>query len=167
MAAVHATRNILSMLRMKRIAAIPFSYSRISRRNFSFISAVLSGRKYTSDHEWIVNQDGIGTVGVTDYAQDKLGELVYVDMPEVGNDYVAGDAFGTLESVKAASDFLSPVSGTVTEVNENLSDNPSLVNSSPYEDGWIVKIKMNAPEELDSLMSEEDYDKFVREQEGD
>eukprot|EP00112_Aurelia_sp_Birch-Aquarium-sp1_P004254 Seg148.1 transcript_id=Seg148.1/GoldUCD/mRNA.D3Y31 product="Glycine cleavage system H protein mitochondrial" protein_id=Seg148.1/GoldUCD/D3Y31 len=137
----------------------------IQRSSFSSIRTLLSDRKYTSDHEWIKNVDGIGIIGITDYAQDKLGDVVYVELPEVDADFSAGDSFGALESVKAASDLFSPVTGTVTEANEALTDSPGLINSSPHEDGWIVKLKLKNPEELDSLMSEEEYNKFKEQDE--
>eukprot|EP00795_Rhopilema_esculentum_P001462 gene1462-15891_t len=95
-------------------------------------------RKYSKDHEWIETVDGIGKIGITNYAQDKLGDVVYVDLPEVDSEFSSGDICGALESVKAASDLFSPVSGTVTEVNDNLSDSPGLINSSPYEEGMLL-----------------------------
>lgn len=119
--------------------------------------------KYTKDHEWVaVDGAGVGTVGVTHHAQDLLGEVVYVDMPEAGSTVAFGEAFGTVESVKSASDLYSPVTGEVTEVNEELSDEPGAINKSPYGKGWIVKVKMSNPKELDSLFSQPQYLEFLK-----
>ncbi|XP_065064243.1 glycine cleavage system H protein-like [Rhopilema esculentum] len=144
-----------------------FDLASVNSRSFSCLRVLLNERKYSKDHEWIETVDGIGKIGITNYAQDKLGDVVYVDLPEVDSEFSSGDICGALESVKAASDLFSPVSGTVTEVNDNLSDSPGLINSSPYEEGWIMKMKLKSPEELNELMTEEDYDKFVREMETD
>merc|ERR1712008_385416 len=96
---------------------------------------------------------GVATIGITDFAQSELGDVVYVDVPEVGSDVTKGETFGVVESVKAASDVYSPVSGEVLETNPALEDNPALVNSSPFEDGWMMKVKMSDPSELDTLLS--------------
>ena len=115
---------------------------------------------YSETHEY-VNVDGnIGYIGISDYAQHELGNVVYVDMPEVGDDIEAGDDFGAVESVKAASDLIAPVSGAVVEINESLIDNPRLVNEDPMTN-WIIKVELTDPSELDSLMDEEAYKEFV------
>ena len=102
--------------------------------------ADLSGYRFTRTHEWVQVSGGAATVGITDHAQSQLGDVIFLDLPQVGTTLKAGDRFGTIESVKAASDLYSPVSGTVTEVNAALSDNPETVNSAPYADGWMLKL---------------------------
>lgn len=120
--------------------------------------------KYTKEHEW-VNLDGdIATVGVTNYAATQLGDMVYVEMPEVGVEVKQGDSAGALESVKAAADFYSPISGTVSERNDKLLDEPGTINADPFKEGWFMKIKASDPSELDSLMSAEEYDEFEKSQ---
>ena len=113
--------------------------------------------KYTESHEWIDVKDKIGMVGVTDYAQKELGDIVYVELPEVGREVKAGDEVAVLESTKAAADIYAPVSGIITEVNTALSDQPEDINTSPMEDGWLFKIELQKPEELDQLMNEPEY----------
>lgn len=120
--------------------------------------------KYTEEHEWIQVEKDVVTVGVTDFAQDAMGDIVFVELPEVGYQAEAGKTFGVVESVKAVSDIFSPVSGEVVEVNEELPDTPELVNSSPYEDAWMLKIKLSDPSELDGLLDVGAYQLFVKEQ---
>ena len=120
--------------------------------------------KYTEEHEWIQVEKDVVTVGITDFAQDALGDIVFVELPEVGYQAVAGKTFGVVESVKAVSDIYSPVSGEVIEVNEELPDTPELVNSSPYEDAWMLKIKLSDPAELDGLLDVNAYKAFTEEQ---
>ncbi|CAH7056414.1 glycine cleavage system H protein, mitochondrial [Phodopus roborovskii] len=131
-------------------------------RSLSTGSAVLSVRKFTEKHEWITTENGIGTVGISNFAQEALGDVVYCSLPEVGTKLKKQDEFGALESVKAASELYSPLSGEVTEVNEALAENPGLVNKSCYEDGWLIKMVLSDPSELDELMSEEAYEKYVK-----
>ncbi len=122
----------------------------------------MSGIKFTEDHEWLlVNEDGTITVGITEYAQDQLGDIVYVDLSEVGDEITAGDEAAVVESVKAASDIRVPLSGTVSDINETLADEPGKVNSDPMGEGWFFKITPNDPEELDSLMDEDAYWEYV------
>jgi glycine cleavage system H protein len=123
------------------------------------MSNIPSDLRYLSSHEWArLEDDGeTVTVGVTDYAQDMLGDVVYVEVPDVGAELAAGDEAGVVESVKAASDIFSPVSGVVIEVNEALEDSPELVNSDPYNDGWFYKIKIKDKSELQSLLDVEGY----------
>ncbi|ONM62330.1 Glycine cleavage system H protein 2 mitochondrial [Zea mays] len=116
--------------------------------------------KYADSHEWVKVEGDSATVGITDYAQRALGELVYVELPEVGISVSQGKTFAALESVKAASDTYSPVSREVVEVNEKLSDLPGLVNTSPYEKGWLIKVKLSNSGELNSLMDDDKYSKF-------
>uniref|UniRef100_A0A8C5LD78 Glycine cleavage system H protein n=2 Tax=Jaculus jaculus TaxID=51337 RepID=A0A8C5LD78_JACJA len=121
--------------------------------------ALLSVRKFTEKHEWITTENGIGMVGMSNFAREALGDVVYCSLPEVGTKLKKQDEFGALESVKAASELYSPLSGEVTEVNEALAGNPGLVNKSCYEDGWLIKMTLSNPSELDELMSEEAYEK--------
>jgi glycine cleavage system H protein len=112
--------------------------------------------KYTQQHEWAENGDTV-KVGVTDYAQDQLGDIVFVELPEVGDSFEKGDECATLESVKAVSEMYSPVSGEVVEINEDLEDEPGYINEDPYSKGWIFKIKLSDKTELESLMNKDDY----------
>ena len=116
--------------------------------------------KFSEDHEWISVEGGIGTVGITDFAQEQLGDVVFVEMPAVGTELSAGDEAGVVESVKAASEIYSPVTGEVTEVNAELEDNPGTVNSNPMSDGWFFKIKLSDPGELDDLIDAAAYKAF-------
>jgi glycine cleavage system H protein len=120
--------------------------------------------KYSKEHEW-ARPDGEGLiVGITDYAQDSLGEIVYVELPEEGCQVVRGEAFGVVESTKAVSDLYAPVSGTVGEVNDTLLDNPELINEDPYEDGWLIRITMSDESELGNLMDVAGYVTFLKEE---
>ncbi len=119
--------------------------------------------KYTPDHEWIeVHGDGTATVGITVHAQDALGDVVFVDLPEVGKTYAEKDVAGVVESVKAAADVYMPVDGEVTEVNEALRDDPSLANSDPLKAGWFFKVKLSNPAQLDPLMDATAYDALLK-----
>ncbi len=116
---------------------------------------------FTKDHEWISVEGDVGTVGITDYAQSQLGDIVFVDLPEVGKTLALGDEAAVVESVKAASEIYAPVSGEVVEVNGELSGSPALVNEKAESDGWFVKLRLSDPAELDSLMDEAAYKAFV------
>ncbi|HEU0067280.1 MAG TPA: glycine cleavage system protein GcvH [Sphingomonas sp.] len=118
-------------------------------------------RYFTEDHEWIDVDGDIGTVGISEYAQSQLGDIVFVDVPEDGKELTKGDEAAVVESVKAASDVYSPVSGTVLEGNSDLADEPALVNSDPEGDGWFFKLTLSDPDELSELMNESAYDAFV------
>ncbi|KAJ8737269.1 hypothetical protein PYW07_000540 [Mythimna separata] len=120
------------------------------------------GRFYTKKHEWVSVKDNVGTVGISSYAQDALGEVVYVQLPDVGKEIAAGDECGALESVKAASEVYSPVSGTVTETNKAAEAKPALINKSCYEEGWLFRVRLAKPEELQQLMDQAAYDKFLQ-----
>jgi len=122
-------------------------------------------RKYTKEHEWIQVNGSSVTVGITDYAQESLGDIVFVEAPKVGAELVAGKTFGTVESVKAVSDLFSPASGTVTEVNGELATSPEKVNKDPHG-SWMIKLALKNPGELDGLLSAGDYEKFVAEEAG-
>lgn len=117
--------------------------------------------KYAPSHEWVRVEGDIATVGITDHAQEALGDLVYVELPEVGDKVAAQDEAGVVESVKAASDIYAPVSGEIIAINEALSDSPEIINSDPYHDGWMYKIRMSDEAELQDLLSAEDYDAKV------
>ena len=120
--------------------------------------------KYTEEHEWVAIENDVVTIGVTDFAQDALGDIVFVELPEVGYQVEGGKTFSVVESVKAVSDIYAPVSGEVIEVNEELPDTPELVNTSPYEGAWMIKIKLSKPAELDGLLDADAYQSFVEEQ---
>jgi glycine cleavage system H protein len=122
-------------------------------------------RKYTKQHEWIQANGSTGTVGITDHAQEALGDIVFVELPKVGADLAAGKSFGTVESVKAVSDLYAPASGTVTEVNETLATSPESVNKDAHA-SWMMKITLKNPKELDTLLSAADYEKYVAEEGG-
>ncbi len=117
--------------------------------------------KFSKDHEWISVEGDTGTVGITDYAQGSLGDIVFVEVPEVGATFSKGDDAAVVESVKAASELYAPVSGQVTETNNALADDPAIVNSSPTDEGWFFKIKLSDPSELDELMDKSDYNDFI------
>ena len=117
--------------------------------------------KYTKEHEWIRVDGNTGTIGITDFAQQQLGDVVYVELPDVGSTMTAGTVFGTIESVKAVAEIYTPVSGEVVEVNEDLSDRPEIVNQDPHERGWLVRIKLSKPDETSSLMSARDYQQYA------
>ncbi|MBQ9652013.1 MAG: glycine cleavage system protein GcvH [Prevotella sp.] len=123
------------------------------------MAKVIKGLYYSESHEYVRVECNYGYIGITDYAQNALGNIVYVDMPEVDDEVEAGEEFGAVESVKAASDLISPVSGTVVEVNEALEDQPELVNQDPYEN-WIIKVELSDKAELDNLMDADEYEKL-------
>ncbi|MCU0610768.1 MAG: glycine cleavage system protein GcvH [Candidatus Eisenbacteria bacterium] len=115
----------------------------------------------TSEHEWVRAEEGLAVVGLTDYAQSELGDIVYVELPEVGARFEKGEVFGTIESVKSVSDIYSPVSGEVKAVNTELEPHPEFVNQDCYHQGWIVKLEMSDPSELDDLMTDAEYEEFI------
>ena len=117
--------------------------------------------KYSDDHEWCRVEGEYAYVGITDFAQSELGDIVFVDIPTEGEQLAAGDVFGSIEAVKTVSDAFIPVSGVVEEVNGAIDADPSLVNSDPYGEGWMIKVKMTAPEEVDSLLSAEQYTALI------
>ncbi len=124
------------------------------------MSKVIEGLYYTESHEYVKVEDGFGYIGITDYAQNQLGNVVYVDMPEVGDEVTAGEEFGAVESVKAASDLTSPVSGTVEEINEALEDEPELINKDAFAN-WIIKVRLSDASELDNLMDAAAYTELI------
>ena len=121
--------------------------------------------KYTQSHEWVRVDGETGTIGITDHAQKQLGEIVYLELPEVGHVYNANEEFGTVESVKAVSELFTPVAGEVVEVNKAAVTEPGIINDDPFGDGWLIKLKLSSDAEADSLLSAEDYEKYVREEE--
>jgi glycine cleavage system H protein len=120
--------------------------------------------RYSTEHEWVGVEDGIARVGITDYAQDQLGDVVYVELPEVDTAVQKEEPFGVIESVKAVSDIFSPVSGTVVEVNIDLPSSPEMVNDDPYGDAWMIRIQISEPDELEDLMDAEEYLAFVEQE---
>jgi glycine cleavage system H protein len=124
----------------------------------------MSTLRFTSDHEWVRLDGDLAIVGITDYAQSQLGDVVYVELPEIGHRVEKGKEAAVVESVKAASEVYAPVSGSVTEINETLTTDPATVNSDPMGDGWFIKLRLDDPKELDSLMDEEGYRRFIAEQ---
>ena len=125
------------------------------------MAKVIEGLFYTESHEYVKVEGNIGYVGISDYTQHQLGNVVYVDMPEAGDEVTAGEEFGAVESVKAASDLISPVSGTVLEINEALEDSPELINEDAYEN-WIMKVELSDPEELKKLLSAAAYSEICK-----
>jgi glycine cleavage system H protein len=117
--------------------------------------------KYTEEHEWILIEDDTVTIGITDFAQEQLGDVVFVELPDEGDTLDAGKSFGVVESVKAVSDVYAPVSGEVIEINEALPDEPELLNTSPYEDGWMIKLKLTDDADFGELMDAAEYQEFV------
>jgi glycine cleavage system H protein len=129
------------------------------------MSEVPSELMFLSSHEWVLVEDGVATIGVTDHAQELLGDLVYIELPEQGSTVAAGDSVGVIESVKAASDTYAPVSGEVIEVNEELESAPDKINDSPYGDGWMYKIAMEDPDEVSDLLDAEAYSVAIADEE--
>lgn len=125
------------------------------------MSKVIEGLKYSEDHEWVKVEGNVATIGITDYAQRALGDITYADLPDVDDEIEAGEDFGALESVKASSDLLAPLSGTVVERNDELEDAPEKINEDPYG-AWIIKIEMSDPAQLDNLMDAAAYTELTR-----
>ena len=120
--------------------------------------------KFTKQHEWVVIRNGIAIIGISDFAQSQLGDIVSIELPKVGSRFKQTQAMAIVDSVKASSDIFCPLSGEVSEINENLSEHPELINQSPYESGWIVKIRPSNPSDFDSLMTKQEYEGFVGEE---
>ena len=121
----------------------------------------MTEKKFTKDHEWIEISDQIVIVGITDFAQDQLGDIVSIEFPQVAISFKQNDVMAIIDSVKASSDIYCPIDGEIIEINEKLLEHPELTNQSPFEEGWVTKIKPSNPEQLDSLLSREQYDKLV------
>lgn len=122
--------------------------------------------RYAKSHEYIHVEGDTGTIGITDYAQKELGDVVFVELPQVGTQLEAGDELGSIESVKAVSELFSPVTGEVVEINEKLADKPELVNTDPYGDGWMIRIKVADATELDELMPADEYEEYIQTESG-
>ncbi|XP_074590364.1 glycine cleavage system H protein, mitochondrial [Curcuma longa] len=152
--------NALKLSCRASATAAPFPASSISR----CFSSVIDGFKYSNSHEWVKHEGNVATIGITDHAQGHLGEVVFVELPASGTSVTKGSGFGAVESVKATSDVNSPVSGEVIEVNSKLTEKPGLINTSTYEDGWMIKVKPSDPSELKSLMDSKEYSKFCEEE---
>lgn len=125
------------------------------------MSKIPENLRYSKDHEWVLVESDVATIGITDYAQHSLGDVVYIDMPRVGDKFGMHEAFGSVESVKAVSEIFTPVGGEVVEVNNGLNDTPEQVNSDPYGAGWMVKVKMDNPLEADAMLSSEEYEEYL------
>lgn len=125
------------------------------------MSNIPENLRYSKDHEWVGVDGDVATIGITDYAQHSLGDVVYIDMPRAGDKFSAHEAFGSVESVKAVSEIFMPVSGEITEVNDGLNDTPEAVNNDPYAAGWMVKVKMDNPGEADAMLSAVEYEEYL------
>lgn len=130
------------------------------------MSSIPEDNKYAKSHEYAHAEGEVATIGITDYAQAQLGDVVFVELPQVGAQLDANEELGSIESVKAVSELFAPVSGEVVEINEALNDNPALVNTDPYGDGWMIRIRMSDPTELDELMNAEEYEEYIEKEEG-
>ncbi len=122
---------------------------------------VIDDRKYTKEHEWVMVEGNVAMIGVTEYAANELGDVVFIELPEAGNDVTAGDAVGTIETVKSVEDLYCPVSGEVAEVNETILDAPETVNQSPLEDGWLFKVTLTDTSEIDELLDAAAYQTLI------
>jgi len=118
--------------------------------------------RYSKEHEWIRVADGIGTIGITDFAQQELGDVVFVELPAIGTEVSPGQAFGVVESVKAVSDIFAPVAGTVTEINERLAAEPELLNQDPFGESWLVRVRLSEPGQVDGLMDADGYRAYIQ-----
>ncbi|XP_073689015.1 glycine cleavage system H protein, mitochondrial-like [Garra rufa] len=132
------------------------------KRPLSTATRFCAALKFTDKHEWVRVDSGVATVGISNFAQEALGDVVYCGLPEIGTKLSQSDEFGALESVKAASELYSPLTGEVTDVNDALADTPGLVNKSCYKDGWLMKMTVSIPEELDGLMDETAYERYIK-----
>ena len=117
---------------------------------------------YSKDHEWVRVDGDVAVIGITDYAQNSLGDVVYVELPKAGDEFAANESFGSVESVKAVSEVFSPVTGVVQQINEALADDPEIVNSDPYGQGWMIRMEMSNPGEVDSLLTAAEYEDFTK-----
>lgn len=125
------------------------------------MSNIPENLRYSKDHEWVLVDGEIATIGITDYAQNSLGDVVYVDMPRVGDSFETHEAFGSVESVKAVSEIFTPLAGEIAELNTGLNDTPEAVNSDPYGSGWMIKLKMRNSGEADAMLSAEEYEEYL------
>ncbi|XP_013982132.1 glycine cleavage system protein H (aminomethyl carrier), b [Salmo salar] len=153
---------LLQLSRPVQISANRLLWKANTVRTLSTASRLSTALKFTDKHEWVRVEGGIGTVGISNFAQEALGDVVYCGLPEVGQKLEQMEEFGALESVKAASELYSPLTGEVTEINTELADNPGLVNKSCYEGGWLIKMTIDNPAELDGLMDDGSYEKLIK-----
>jgi glycine cleavage system H protein len=153
----------LAPLRFMNVDVIAIGLGRertAQRAAFAISGGVMEipqGLKYSKEHEWVATEDSVATIGISDHAQDQLGEIVYIELPAVGDKISKDDPFGVVESVKAVSDIYAPVTGTVIEINEDLPESPETVNEDPYGDGWLIKVKITDMSDLEDLMDAEEY----------
>ncbi|XP_010902172.1 glycine cleavage system protein H (aminomethyl carrier), b [Esox lucius] len=153
---------LLQISRPVQIPAHRLLWKANTERTLSTASRLNTALKFTDKHEWVQVEGGVGTVGISNFAQEALGDVVYCGLPEVGQKLEQMEEFGALESVKAASELYSPLTGEVTEINTKLADNPGLVNKSCYEEGWLIKMTIDNPVEVDGLMDEDRYETFIK-----
>ena len=125
------------------------------------MSNIPENLRYSKDHEWVLVDGDVASIGITDYAQHSLGDVVYIDMPRVGDKLASHESFGSVESVKAVSEIFTPVAGEIVEVNDGLNDTPEKVNNDPYGDAWFIKVKMDNPGEADAMLSGEEYEEYL------
>ena len=148
--------------RKREFVAISYGvHENLTTKNYKTMANIPAELKYSNDHEWCRVEGEYAYVGITDFAQSELGDIVFVDIQSEGENLSAGDLFGTIEAVKTVSDAFTPVSGEVVEVNPAIDADPALVNKDPYGEGWMIKVKMSAPEEVDSLLSADEYAAFI------
>ena len=121
----------------------------------------LDNHLFTKEHEWLIVDGDIATIGITDFAQGELGDIIFIELPSVGDSFVSEEVFGTIEAVKTVADLFMPIKGDIIEINDQIEDNPDYVNSSPYEKGWIAKIKISNASDLGNLLNHEDYKKLI------
>ena len=121
---------------------------------------------YSKDHEWVRVDGDTAIIGITDHAQEQLGDVVYVELPKVGEEFAANDSFGSVESVKAVSEIFTPIAGKISETNDSLNDEPEKVNKDPYGDGWMIKVRLSDPSEMDVLMTAEEYEEYIQTEAG-
>ncbi|KAK9800733.1 hypothetical protein WJX73_002363 [Symbiochloris irregularis] len=163
MALRKASRDLLATIGFRSSVASYQVGNALSAAQASFYATVREGLKYSKSHEWVKVDGETVTIGLSDFAQSELGDVVYVDLPEVGSQVEKEETFGVLESVKAASDLYSPVTGEVTETNQLLTDEPAQVNSSPFDDGWMMKVKLSDTSQLDDLLDQKAYEQHCEE----
>ncbi|XP_035593681.1 glycine cleavage system H protein, mitochondrial-like [Oncorhynchus keta] len=153
---------LVQLSRPVQISANRLLWNANTARTLSTASRLFTALKFTDKHEWVRVEGGVGTVGISNFAQEALGDVVFCGLPEVGQKLEQMEEFGALESVKAASELYSPLTGEVTEINTELADNPGLVNKSCYEGGWLIKMTIDNPAELDGLMDDGSYEKLIK-----
>ncbi|MFZ2062755.1 MAG: glycine cleavage system protein GcvH [Candidatus Binatus sp.] len=164
-----ASRNLTKLAPLRFMTLDVIAIDLRARRGLKYaplaiyggIMEIPQGLKYSKEHEWVATEDTVATVGITDHAQDQLGEIVYIELPAVGDKVSKDDPFGVVESVKAVSDIYAPVTGTVIEINEDLPESPETVNEDPYGDGWLIKVKITDMSDLEDLMDADEYTELL------